>query len=136
VEQIPSPFENFLGMRLVERGPGFSKISLAYRKEVSNFHGIFHGGAIASIADTGAVQALRTLHPGPYLTAELNVKYKSASQAAEIFAEAKASHWKSKVFKTEIVIKDPAGKIVALATVKSFLPAWNPRQKTAPEDKG
>lgn len=129
MEEIASPFENFLEMRLLERGQGFSKIGLSYRKEVTNFHGIFHGGAIASVADTAAVQALRSLHPGPYLTIELIVHYRAPSQAAEIFAEARASHRKTKVFQSEVLITDSEGKLIAEATVKSFLPSWQNKSK-------
>jgi acyl-CoA thioesterase len=129
MERIPSPFENFLEMSLLEKGEGNCKIGLAYRKEVTNYHGVYHGGAIASLADTAAVQALRTIQEGPYLTVKLAIQYKSPSQSPEIIAEAKTRQLKSKLFQSDIVVRDQEGKLIAEATVQSFLPSW---QKTPP----
>ena len=55
MEEIKSPFENFLKMYIIEKEAGFAKIGLKHRKEVCNPHDMFHGGAIASLADTAAV---------------------------------------------------------------------------------
>lgn len=121
-----SPYENLLNMYIVEKKEGFCKIGIAYRKELTNPHGNFHGGVIASIIDTAAVQGLRTIFAqGPYLTVNLEIRYKNTSNASEIFAEARAEHLKGKFFKTEVKVLDKEDKLIAWARVKSFLPQWN-----------
>lgn len=125
MERMDSPYENFLQMNILEKGEGSCKIVLFYRKEVTNPHGNFHGGVIASVVDTAAVQALRTLSlPGPYLTVNLDIRYKNPSMASKIFAEAYTRHLKGKLFLTEVKVVDSDDKFVAQASVKSFLPKW------------
>ena len=125
MERINSPYENLLGMYIVERKEGFCKVGLSYRKELTNPHGNFHGGAIASIVDTAAVQGLRTIvEDGPYLSVSLEIRYKKPSKALEIFAESKPVHLKGKFFKSDIRIVDKEGVLIAQAEVKSFLPNY------------
>jgi len=124
-ERINSPYENLLDMYIVDKSEGFCKIGISYRKELTNPHGNFHGGAISSIIDTAAVQGLRTIFPkGPYLTADVNIRYKKPINSAEIFAEARPKQLKGKFFITEVKVIDKDNNLVAEAQVKSFLPAW------------
>ena len=124
-EKIPSPFENFLGIYIIEKNEGTCRVGLDYKKEISNFHGDFHGGAIAALADTAAVQSLRALTlRGPYLTVNLDIRFKSPTKASTIIAEAKSSHLKGKVFRTDVRVMDTENKLIAAAVVKSFLPGW------------
>lgn len=125
MEKMSSPYENLLDMYIVEKNQGFCKVGLSYRKELTNPHGNFHGGAIASIIDAAAVQGLRTIFPeGPYLTVSLEIRYKNHSSASEIFAESRPVHLKGKFFKSEIKVMDKENKLIAEAEVKSFLPKW------------
>jgi acyl-CoA thioesterase len=125
MERMNSPYENLLDMYIVEKSEGFCKIGISYRKDLTNPHGNYHGGAIASIIDTAAVQGLRTILPkGPYLTVDVNIRYKKPSNSMELFAEARPKHLKGKFFSTEIKVIDKENNLVALAIVKSFLPEW------------
>jgi uncharacterized protein (TIGR00369 family) len=125
MERMNSPYENLLDMYIAEKREGFCKIGIAYRKELTNPHGNFHGGVIASIVDTAVVQSLRTVIPeGPYLTVNLEIRYKNTSSAAEIFAEARPQHLRGKFFRTEVKILDKENKLIAEAWVKSFIPTW------------
>lgn len=125
MERINSPYENLLDMYIVDKSEGFCKIGISYRKELTNPHGNFHGGAISSIIDTATVQGLRTIFPkGPYLTVDVNIRYKKPTNSAEIFAEARPKHLKGKFFITEVKVIDKDNNLVAEAQVKSFLPAW------------
>lgn len=125
MQKINSPYEQLLQMYIAEKSEGFCKIGLHYRKELTNPHGNFHGGTILSIVDTATVQGLRTIFPqGPYLTVDLQIRFKAPSHCAKIFAEARPRHLRGKFFKSEIKILDEAGKLIAEAEVKSFLPKW------------
>jgi uncharacterized protein (TIGR00369 family) len=123
MEKMKSPYENFLEMYLIEKRQGFAKVGLTYRKELTNPHGNFHGGVIASLVDTASVQALRTLFSaGPYFTADMKIRYKNPSTSREIFAEANSKPLKGKFFVTSVVVFDKENVPVAQAEVKSFLP--------------
>jgi uncharacterized protein (TIGR00369 family) len=125
MERINSPYEKLLDMYIVEKSEGFCKIGISYRKELTNPHENFHGGAISSIIDTAAVQGLRTIFPkGPYLTVDVNIRYKKPTNSAEIFAESRPRQLKGKFFITEVKVTDKDNNLVAEAVVKSFLPAW------------
>lgn len=125
MEKINSPYENLLDMYIVEKNEGFCRIGIKYRKDLTNPHGNFHGGVIASIVDTAAVQSLRTIFPkGPYLTVSLDVRYKNYSTAPEIFAQATPEHMKGKFFRVDVKVIDNEDKPVAEAQVKLFLPKW------------
>ncbi len=130
MEKMNSPYENLLQMYIAEKKVGFCRIGLTYRREITNPHGNIHGGAIASIIDTAAVQGLRTIFAeGPYLTVDVNIRYKKPSKSLEIFAEARPQHMKGKFFKTEVKVLDKENKIIAEAQVKSFLPAWKEKDQ-------
>jgi uncharacterized protein (TIGR00369 family) len=126
MKKIDVPFEKLLKMYFVERKKGFCKIGMTYRKELTNPHGFYHGGAISSIVDTAAVQGIRTVFPnGPYYTVNMNIRYRNPSNSSEIFAEANSVHLKGKFFRTEVKVKDKENKLIAEAEVKSFLPNWD-----------
>lgn len=45
-------FSQWLGIERLEEGPGFSKIQMTVRKEMTNGFGIAHGGISFSLADS------------------------------------------------------------------------------------
>jgi uncharacterized protein (TIGR00369 family) len=125
MERMNSPYENLLQMYIDKKSDGFCRIGISYRKELTNPHGNYHGGTIASIIDTATVQALRTIFPeGPYLTVDVNIRYKKPTNSAELFAEARPKQLKGKFFITEVKVIDKDNNLFAEAVVKSFLPAW------------
>jgi len=63
-----------LGAELASVGPGAVEIRLPYRAEVSQQHGFFHGGVVATIGDTAGGYAAFTLMPGD--ASILTVEYK------------------------------------------------------------
>jgi acyl-CoA thioesterase len=125
MEKINSPYENLLQMYIDQKSDGFCRIGVSYRKELTNPHANYHGGAIASIIDTAAVQALRTIFSaGPYLTVDVNIRYKKATNSSELFAEARSRQLKGKFFISEVKVIDKDNNLFAEAVVKSFLPTW------------
>ena len=126
MERINSPYENLLDIYIDKKDKAFCRIGISYRNELTNPHGNYHGGVIASIIDTATVQGLRTIFPeGPYLTVDVNIRYKKPANSAELFAEAKPRQLKGKFFITKVEVKGKDNDLFAEATVKSFLPAWN-----------
>lgn len=64
----------FLGATLDDVAPGSTQISLAYRPELSQQHGYFHGGIVGTIGDSAAGYAGYTLMPSD--ASVLTVEYK------------------------------------------------------------
>lgn len=58
IDVLKDKFENedryasSLGIKMLELGPGYAKIGMKVTREMVNFHGITHGGAIFSLADS------------------------------------------------------------------------------------
>lgn len=126
MEIIDSPFEDLLGIEILEKNEGSAVIRVSKKKELTNFLGIFHGGVLASIADTAAVQALMGFTTkGPYYSVTLNIKFKKPADCDFITAQAQARHLKSKFFETNITITDPHQVVLAIVTVKSMLPNYS-----------
>lgn len=48
------PFMRFLNAQLTSLGDGLVEITVPYRKELTQQHGLFHGGVIATLADNVA----------------------------------------------------------------------------------
>jgi uncharacterized protein (TIGR00369 family) len=63
-----------LGAQLVRVAPGECAIELAYRPELTQQHGYFHGGIIGTIADSAGGYAAMTLMP--HDASVLTVEYK------------------------------------------------------------
>ena len=66
---------NHIGAEIIEVGPGHCEIRLPYGEHVSQQHGFFHGGIVATIADSAAGYAGFSLMPtgGGVLTVEFKI---------------------------------------------------------------
>ncbi|HEX4943126.1 MAG TPA: PaaI family thioesterase [Usitatibacteraceae bacterium] len=77
-----------LGARLGRVEPGFVEIELAFRPELSQQHGFFHAGIVATIADSAAGYAAYTLFPAQagVLTVEFKVNLMAPADGERIVA--------------------------------------------------
>ncbi len=119
----PAPFEKLLDIKILEVKDGFAKIMMPYRKKFTNPHGIVHGGAVCSLADTAAAISLCTKYGDRmYFTAKLDMEFKSAIEDGEIFAEARIMKAKGKFIFTRIEVKDGKEKLLATGSAVLFVP--------------
>ena len=63
-----------IGARMTRVEPGYCEIELPYREDLTQQHGLFHGGFISAIADTAGGYAAYTLFPSE--DSILTVEYK------------------------------------------------------------
>lgn len=77
-----------LGAALQSVAPGRVEISLPFRAEVSQQHGFFHAGAVATIADSAGGYAGFTLFPADagVLTVEFKVNLMAAADGERLLA--------------------------------------------------
>ena len=77
-----------IGAEIVAVQPGLCRIRMPFSDQVSQQHGYFHGGMIATVADSAGGYAAMTLCPpgGEVLTAEYKVNFLAPAKGAEIVA--------------------------------------------------
>ncbi len=77
-----------LGAELVRVEPGYVEISLPYRAEVTQQHGYFHGGLIATIGDNAGGFAAFSLMPAgaTVLTVEYKINLLSPARGERLLA--------------------------------------------------
>ena len=77
-----------IGAELVSVKPGVCRIRLPFSDRVSQQHGFFHGGLVATIADSAGGYAAMTLCPAgtEVLTVEYKVNFLAPAKGAEIVA--------------------------------------------------
>ena len=112
-----APYPLHLGIEIVDRGEGFARLRLPYRKELTNPVGKLHGGAIASVADTAMAVAIGSFVkiPGGHSTVKLEIKYKVPVTDGEVIAEARVTRQKGKLFLAEALVTNGDGQVVATA---------------------
>ncbi len=83
---------NLLGMRIMEIRPGYSRLRIEFRKELTHPGGVAHGGVMATLADASVACALFPLL-GPdqwaYSTIEMKLNYFRPFLEGEMIAEGK-----------------------------------------------
>lgn len=79
---------SLLGVRIAELEVGRCVLRLAYRPEIAQQHGYFHGAAIGAIADVAGGYAAATVAPAEddVLTVEYKLSLYAAAKGAEIEA--------------------------------------------------
>ncbi|HOB86332.1 MAG TPA: hydroxyphenylacetyl-CoA thioesterase PaaI [Bacillota bacterium] len=61
-----------LGIQLEEIRAGYARVSMEIKEEMTNFHGITHGGALFALADTAFGLASNTRGPAVALQVSIN----------------------------------------------------------------
>ena len=79
-----------LGAELVEAADGRAVIEVAYREDLTQQHGYFHGGVVTAIADTACgYAAYTTMPPGSsVLTVEFKINLMNPAAGDRLRAEA------------------------------------------------
>jgi acyl-CoA thioesterase len=107
------PYANALGIKVLEIGEGYAKASLTVNENSLNFHGVAHGGLIASLADVAFAAASNSRNRKAVALA-LNISYRRPVRAGEILvAEALEESLGERTALYRIVVKDSKGDLVA-----------------------
>lgn len=83
-------FMDHLGARLTQVEPGRCEVVAAHRQELTQQHGYFHGGVMASLADSAAGYAAYSLMPADstVLTVEYKLNILCPGQGEQLAARA------------------------------------------------
>lgn len=85
------PIARTLGLRLTVVEPGFVEMRMAFQPELTQQHGYFHAGMVATLADNaGGLSALTLMPPGAeVLAVEFKVNLMSPAKGEEMIARAR-----------------------------------------------
>jgi uncharacterized protein (TIGR00369 family) len=84
------PFMDFVGARLTDLRPGFCELRVSHIPELTQQHGFFHGGLVASLADSAAGYAAFSVYPenSTVLTVDYKVNFLNPSEGETLIAKA------------------------------------------------
>ena len=111
------PYARLLGIELEKVTPGEATLTLAIRPELSQNHGVVHGGAIASLIDTATAFAILTLlAPAEQVTTvDLSISYLRPGFEGQLTATARVLRQGRRLLATSAEVTDKAGTLLATA---------------------
>ncbi len=103
-----------LGIEITELLPGYCKAEMHITEEKTNFHGITHGGALFSLADTAFGLASNSREV-PAVAIQVSINFMAPSVPGErLIAVASEENLTRSTGVYNITIKNDSGKAVAL----------------------
>ena len=118
-------FWEALGIQLAEVEVGRVRLRLPMREDLRTFgeRPLMHGGAIATLIDSAAASATRTLRAAdepPWrglATTDINVSFLAGVSGGEVFAEARVLRAGGQVVFLNVEVRDEDGELVAVGRV-------------------
>ena len=110
-----SPYYQLLGMEVMEIKGGESKIQMPFKQSLTHPYKMVHGGAIASLADSGVAMALISLvePKDRFTTIEFKINFLAPVSKGTLEAHAKIIYKGSRTAVGEVEVKNEEGKLVA-----------------------
>jgi len=84
-----------LGMTLAEVAPGFARVTMTVRADMTNGHGICHGGFIFALADSAFAFACNT-HGEPTVAAGVSVDFVAPARVGEALSAVARERWRGR----------------------------------------
>lgn len=111
------PFARLLGIELDAIDRGTATLGLTIRQELTQNHGVVHGGAIASLIDTATAFAIISLlAPRERVTTvDLTISYLRPLTAGRVTALARVVRAGRRIFVVSAEVLDNDGKLAATA---------------------
>jgi acyl-CoA thioesterase len=110
------PIAAFLGMKLVELTPGYSKITMTLKPEHINFNGMVFGGIVMAIADQAFAYATNSL-VSPSIATQFNIHLISGAGVGDtLTAECRVIKSGRRIGVSEMTVTNQDGKLIAKAT--------------------
>ena len=113
---IDIPFVDFIGIYLIEKKNGYSKLGINLKEEYKNSWGAVHGGVLCSLLDVTLATSARSLDTNCIgaITIEFKINFiKPAS--TDFFAEANSLKSGKSIIFSEGKILDKSNTIIAAA---------------------
>jgi len=108
-------FPQSLGIEILDLAPGYARVTMTLKENMLNFHGIGHGGAIFTLADT-ALGLASNSHGNPALALTVTINYLApARPGTHLVAIAEEEHLTRRTGVYRITINTSDGDNIALA---------------------
>lgn len=117
------PFYRLLGMKVEEVRENYARLSIKIDRKHIQFLETVHGGVIASLADSAAAWAIYGSDDltGIPVTVEMKINFLKAVKSGKLVAEARNIHGGSRIFVSDVDVKDGEGNLVAKSLVTYYL---------------
>ena len=118
-----SSFYQLLGIRIEEVGDNYARLSIKIEKKHIQFLETVHGGVIASLADSAAAWAVygsNNLNGIP-VTVEMKINFLKPVKSGKLVAEARNIHKGSRIFVSDVEVKNGKGNLIAKSLVTYYL---------------
>jgi len=102
------------GMKLLDAGDGFAKVSVVVQERFLNAHGIGHGTLLFAVADAAFGVAVNAARDAVGVQWSLNV-FRAARPGQELVAEARVIHGGRQSMVCEVTVSTGEGKLLARA---------------------
>ncbi len=115
IEQVP--YAQLLGIELEDIGSGTATLCLNVRRELTQNHGVVHGGALASLVDTATAFAIISLlDPAEKVTTvDLTLSFLRPMTKGRLRATARVLRAGKRLFSVSAEVFDEDGKLVTTA---------------------
>jgi uncharacterized protein (TIGR00369 family) len=110
-------YAKFLGLEMGEVGDGTASVHLDVRDELLQYHGVVHGGAIASLIDTAtAFAVLSRIDLDDHITTtDLTIHYLRPVSSGRMTATARIVRGGRRLFVLSVDVTNDNGALVATA---------------------
>jgi len=118
-----SPFYSLLNIKIDEVRDNYACLSIEIEEKHIQFLGTVHGGVIAGLADSAAAWAVygsSNLKDMP-VTVEMKINFLKPIQSGKLIAEARNVHQGSRIFVSDVDVKDEKGHLIAKSLVTYYL---------------
>jgi uncharacterized protein (TIGR00369 family) len=125
-----APFERLLNIKIIEASDGQAKLNMPFLIDYAQGGGLMHGGALATLADTAVVMAIKSIIP-PYshfATIAIEANFLLPVRRGIVTAEAKVIDQEGRIIKGQATIYDEEKKPV-MEFLSTFKIARDPRIK-------
>lgn len=111
------PFNNLLGLEIVDWEPDFARARLPFQAQLSAHDGVFHGGVLATAIDsigTGAVVAGHDFNLGSrFTTVSMTVQYMAVAPNEDVLVEGRCTKRGRRLSFARGTVVTANGKILA-----------------------
>jgi len=118
-----SSFYKLLNMKIEEVRDSYARLSIRVEKKHIQFLETVHGGVVASLADSAAAWAVYGSSDlmGIPVTVEMKINFLKPVRSGKIVAEARNVHEGSRIFVSDVEVKNGKGDLVAKSLVTYYL---------------
>ena len=111
------PYAKLMGIELAEISPGTAALHMPVRKELTQNHGVVHGGAIASLIDSATAFAIISLlQPKEQVTTvDLTITYLRPVSEGRLRSVARVIRAGKRLFCVSAEVFDSRGRLTATA---------------------